>query len=90
MFIVLTVDEGGEETVREVLGDAGMLTRSVAFGFPEGGLSLFVGIGAQLWDRLYPRSSSGGAPSWSSPGVARSRCSSPTVASRPSSRTVKA
>lgn len=53
IFIVLTVDEGGEDTVRDVLGDAGMLTRSVAFGFPAGGLSLVVGIGAELWDRLY-------------------------------------
>lgn len=53
MFVVLTVDEGGEDTVRDLLGDAGMLTRSVAFGFPAGGLSLVVGIGAELWDRLY-------------------------------------
>jgi len=53
IFLVLTVAEGGEETVRDVLGDAGMLTRSVAFGFPEGGLDLVVGVGAHLWDRMY-------------------------------------
>lgn len=41
------------DTVRDVLADAGKLTRSVAFGFTEGSLSLVVGIGAQLWDRLY-------------------------------------
>ena len=53
MFLVLTVAEGGEASVRDVLGDAGMLTRSVAFGFPEGGLDMIVGIGAHLWDRMY-------------------------------------
>lgn len=36
MFIVLTVDEGGEETVREVLGDAGMLTRVGGLRLPGG------------------------------------------------------
>ncbi len=55
MFLVLTVDEGGEDAVRDLLADTGMLTRSVAFGFPEGALSLVVGIGAELWDRISDR-----------------------------------
>jgi porphyrinogen peroxidase len=53
IFLVLTVDSGAEETVREVLADASGLTRSVGFRIPEGGLTCVVGLGSGLWDRLF-------------------------------------
>jgi porphyrinogen peroxidase len=52
IFLVLVVDVGGEDEVRELLGDVGGLIRSVAFRVPDGGLSCVVGIGSALWDRL--------------------------------------
>jgi putative iron-dependent peroxidase len=52
IFLVLVVDDGGEDEVRELLGDVGGLIRSVAFRVPDGGLSCVVGIGSALWDRL--------------------------------------
>jgi porphyrinogen peroxidase len=55
IFLVLTVDPGAEEAVRDVLADVGGLKRSVGFRIPEGELSCVVGIGSQLWDRLYGR-----------------------------------
>ena len=55
IFLVLTVAAGGESTVGDVLGNAGGLRRSVGFRVPEAGLSLVVGIGSTLWDRLYPQ-----------------------------------
>jgi putative iron-dependent peroxidase len=54
IFLVLTVAPGGESTLGDVLGNAGGLRRSVGFRVPEAGLSLVVGIGSALWDRLYP------------------------------------
>ena len=53
IFLVLTVDSGAEETVREVLADVSGLTRSVGFRIPEGGLTCVVGLGSGLWDRLF-------------------------------------
>ncbi|WP_307795400.1 Dyp-type peroxidase [Actinacidiphila acididurans] len=57
IFLVLTVDPGGEERVRDLLADLPGLRRSVGFGVPGGQLSSVVGIGSQAWDRLfdYPR-----------------------------------
>jgi putative iron-dependent peroxidase len=52
IFLVLIVDDGGEDEVREMLGDVGGLIRSVAFRVPDGGLGCVVGIGSALWDRL--------------------------------------
>jgi porphyrinogen peroxidase len=52
IFLVLTVDQGAEEAVRDVLADVGGLRRSVGFRIPEGELSCVVGIGSELWDRL--------------------------------------
>jgi putative iron-dependent peroxidase len=52
IFLVLVVDEGGEDEVRELLGDVGGLIRSVAFRVPDGDLGCVVGIGSALWDRL--------------------------------------
>jgi porphyrinogen peroxidase len=52
IFLVLVVADGGEEVVRDLLGDIGGLIRSVAFRIPDGGLGCVVGIGSALWDRL--------------------------------------
>jgi porphyrinogen peroxidase len=53
MFLTVTVDEGGEPTVRDLLADVTALRRSVGFRIPEGSLTLVVGVGASLWDRLF-------------------------------------
>jgi putative iron-dependent peroxidase len=53
IFLVLTVEPGGEDEVRELLADVGGLRRSVGFRLPEGGLTCVVGLGAELWDRLF-------------------------------------
>jgi porphyrinogen peroxidase len=53
IFLVLTVDPGAEDTVRDLLADVSGLKRSVGFRIPEGELSCVVGLGSELWDRLY-------------------------------------
>ena len=53
IFLVVTVDAGAEDAVRDLLADVSGLKRSVGFRVPEGGLSCVTGIGAQLWDRLF-------------------------------------
>jgi putative iron-dependent peroxidase len=53
IFLVLCVDDGGEDRVRELLADVGGLIRSVGFRIPDGGLGCVVGLGAGLWDRLF-------------------------------------
>jgi porphyrinogen peroxidase len=52
MFLVVTVSEGGEETVADLLPDVSSIKRSVGFRIPEGSLTCVVGIGSALWDRL--------------------------------------
>ncbi|MGZ4321145.1 MAG: Dyp-type peroxidase [Solirubrobacteraceae bacterium] len=59
IFLVLTVDEGSEAEVADVLADVPGIKRSVGFRVPEAELSCVVGIGAALWDAL----SAGGRPS---------------------------
>lgn len=53
IFLVLTVAPGGEEAVRALLGDVAALSRSVGFRVPEAELTCVVGIGADLFDRLF-------------------------------------
>jgi putative iron-dependent peroxidase len=53
IFLTLCVDPGGEEVVGELLPDLGGLRRSVGFRAPDAGLSCVVGIGSDLWDRLF-------------------------------------
>jgi putative iron-dependent peroxidase len=53
IFLILTVDAGGEDVVRDLLSDAAGLRRSVGFRLPEGGLTCVVGLGSDLWDRLF-------------------------------------
>jgi porphyrinogen peroxidase len=53
MFLVMTVNYGGEAAVRDLLGDLAALQRSVGFRIPEAELTCVFGIGAQAWDRLF-------------------------------------
>lgn len=54
LFLVVTIDPGGEDTVRDLLADVAGLTRSVGFrAQPEGRLSCVTGIGSAAWDRLF-------------------------------------
>ncbi|MEV8092308.1 Dyp-type peroxidase [Streptomyces nigra] len=54
IFLVVTVDPGGEAVTRGVLSDLNSLRRAVGFrAEPEGMLSCVTGIGSQAWDRLF-------------------------------------
>jgi putative iron-dependent peroxidase len=53
IFLVLTVDAGSEDEVRDLLADVSGLKRSVGFRIPEGELTCVAGIGSELWDRLF-------------------------------------
>ncbi|WP_405933525.1 Dyp-type peroxidase [Streptomyces sp. NBC_00827] len=53
IFLVVTVDPGGEPVVRELLTDLAGLVRSVGFRIPEGELTCVTGIGSDVWDRLF-------------------------------------
>jgi porphyrinogen peroxidase len=51
MFLVVTVNPGGEERARGLLADLSGLERAVGFRIP-GDLSCVAGIGSDAWDRL--------------------------------------
>jgi porphyrinogen peroxidase len=53
IFLVLTVEPGFENEIRELLADVSGLKRSVGFRIPDGELSCVVGLGSELWDRLF-------------------------------------
>ena len=53
IFMVLTIDPGGEETVRDLLADWAGLQRSVGFRVPEAPLAGVAGIASDAWDRLF-------------------------------------
>lgn len=53
IFLVLSVPEGAETDVRGLLPDIAGLSRTVGFRVPDGGLRCVLGIGSQLWDRLF-------------------------------------
>ncbi|MEU6533912.1 Dyp-type peroxidase [Streptomyces sp. NPDC046928] len=54
IFLVVTIDSGGEDTVRDLLSDVASLERAVGFrAQPEGRLSCVTGIGSEAWDRLF-------------------------------------
>jgi porphyrinogen peroxidase len=52
MFLVVTINPGGEAACRDVLSDWAGLGRSVGFRSP-GGLAAVAGIGSAAWDRLF-------------------------------------
>ncbi|MCP9210662.1 Dyp-type peroxidase [Streptomyces cucumeris] len=53
IFLVVTVDPGGEADTRDLLSEVPALQRAVGFRAPHGELSCVVGIGSQVWDRLF-------------------------------------
>jgi putative iron-dependent peroxidase len=53
IFLVVTIDPGGEQVARDLLGDLPALERAVGFRVPELRLSCVAGIGSQAWDRLF-------------------------------------
>ncbi|MFB6892883.1 Dyp-type peroxidase [Kitasatospora sp. NPDC056327] len=53
IFLVLTIDPGGEPAVRGLLPDVAGLRRSVGFRAPDAGLTCVTGIGSDAWDRLF-------------------------------------
>jgi putative iron-dependent peroxidase len=53
VFLVLTIDDGGELAVRDLLSDLSGISRTVGFRSPQGGLAVVVGVGSAAWDRLF-------------------------------------
>jgi putative iron-dependent peroxidase len=53
LFLVVTIDPGGESRVRALLSELSGLQRAVGFRAQEGRLSCVTGIGSQAWDRLF-------------------------------------
>jgi len=53
VFLVLTIDPGGEDMVRDLLPDLSGLGRSVGFRIPEASLQVVTAIGSDAWDRLF-------------------------------------
>jgi len=53
IFLVLTVDPGGEAAVRDVLSDWASLQRAVGFRAPGPPLACIAAVGSQAWDRLF-------------------------------------
>ncbi|MCP2342095.1 Dyp-type peroxidase [Actinomadura rupiterrae] len=52
-FLTVTVGSGGEKAARDVLAGVGDLCKAVGFRVPGGGLTCVVGIGAEVWPRLF-------------------------------------
>ncbi|MCF3964882.1 Dyp-type peroxidase [Streptomyces fuscigenes] len=53
IFLVLAVDEGGEDQVRDLLADLQGLRRAYGFGAPDGALSCVASVGSDVWGRLF-------------------------------------
>jgi porphyrinogen peroxidase len=53
IFLVVTIDPGGEATARDLLGDCAGLQRAVGFRIPDGELTCVAGVGSAAWDRLF-------------------------------------
>jgi len=53
IFLVVSVNSGGEPAVRSLLPDLAGLQRSVGFRLPDGGLTCVAGVGSAAWDRLF-------------------------------------
>ncbi|MHB9857588.1 Dyp-type peroxidase [Streptomyces sp. YIM S03343] len=52
VFLVVTVEPGGEPVARDLLAALAGLVRSFGFGYPDGGLGCVAGVGSAAWDRL--------------------------------------
>lgn len=53
IFLVATINEGGEEAVHEALPDISGLVRAIGFRDPAKRLSVVASIGSDAWDRLF-------------------------------------
>jgi putative iron-dependent peroxidase len=53
IFLVVTIEEGGEPVARDLLSELPALERAVGFRVPELRLSCVAGIGSRAWDRLF-------------------------------------
>lgn len=53
IFLVATVDEGGEQTVHDALPDISGLVSAIGFRDPSKNLSVVTAIGSDAWDRLF-------------------------------------
>jgi porphyrinogen peroxidase len=53
IFLVLTINDGGEAVARDLLADLSGLARTVGFRSPQGGLAVVAGVGSGAWDRLF-------------------------------------
>jgi len=53
IFLVVTIDPGGETVTRDLLGALSGLQRAVGFREPYGRLSCVAGVGSKAWDRLF-------------------------------------
>ncbi len=53
VILVLTIDDGGEQVVSDLLADLSGLARTVSFRALDGGLAVVAGVGSDAWDRLF-------------------------------------
>ena len=53
IFLIATIEPGGEPAVHDVIADLTGLQRAVGFRIPHGRLAMVVGIGSDAWDRLF-------------------------------------
>ncbi len=53
IFMVATIDDGGEQIVHDALGDISGLVRAIGFRDPTKHLSVITSIGSWAWDRLF-------------------------------------
>ena len=53
LFLVVTIDEGGEAAVHNALPDISKLVRAVGFRDSDKRLSVVTSIGSDAWDRLF-------------------------------------
>jgi putative iron-dependent peroxidase len=53
IFLVVTINEGGEGAVRDLLTEVSGLQRAIGFRVPGADLSCVTSIGSQAWDRLF-------------------------------------
>ena len=53
IFLVLTINPGGEAACRDLLGDWAGLQRAVGFRAPGPPLACIAAVGSQAWDRLF-------------------------------------
>ena len=53
IFLVLTINPGGETACRDLLSDWTALERAVGFRAPSPSLASIAAVGSQAWDRLF-------------------------------------